>query len=209
MYQKRECNIDFDLSFGGFEGTQNCEFTINGDKHKYWFSFAMGDLFGHFLDIVYRLYIEANDPYTDHSIKYETNDPDNPHHITDIIGQTMWDSEGGNLEWTLSRALYNNDAKTIKITLDYEFGERVYNYEVSLDDLLYATAKALTKLLKQSGICGYHYSSEHDYINMVNFLIVKYLALTGEMPDMKEQNTGMGVVFTSMEEEISLLLFDM
>ena len=98
---------------------------------------------------------------------------------------------------------------TIKITLDYEFGERVYNYEVSLDDLLYATAKALTKLLKQSGICGYHYSSEHDYINMVNFLIVKYLALTGEMPDMKEQNTGMGVVFTSLEEEISLLLFDM
>ncbi len=207
-YQKRDCPIDFDLKLGGFYGSQSCSFQICGDKHDYWFSYAMGDLFGRLLNNVYGLCIEVNDPYTDHSIKYITSDSACDYRITKIAATTIWDSEGEDLEWTITRDLDNNEDKIVKITLDYNYGEKIYSYEVKLVDLCYALAKAVTNLLKESGFCGYHFSTDRDYIDIVSFLMVKHIALTGNRIDFTPDNYYC-LQFSSLEQELELIRFDM
>ena len=134
-YKKRNCNIKFNLSFTEYDGSQSCDFSINGENHNFWLSYALGDLFGSLLDCVYGLCIEVLDDRENPHIKYEDNDPARENVITRIISSTYWDGEGPSLEWTLSRELDNNDNNIIDISLDYDYGERVYQYKVKLTDL--------------------------------------------------------------------------
>ena len=107
-YKKRNCNIKFNLSFTEYDGSQSCDFSINGENHNFWLSYALGDLFGSLLDCVYGLCIEVLDDRENPHIKYEDNDPARENVITRIISSTYWDGEGPSLEWTLSRELDNN-----------------------------------------------------------------------------------------------------
>lgn len=48
---------------------------------------------------------------------------------------TYWDGEGPSLELTLSRELDINPDHVIEITLDFDYGARIYQYKIRLDHL--------------------------------------------------------------------------
>ena len=207
MYEKRDCPITIELSlYRTPEGSQNCRFTINGDHHSFWISYANGiHMFGKLLDDIYGLCIEVDDPTIDRRIKYEANEN---HTITRISTETAWDGEGTMLVWTMIRELYGNEQNTVNIHINNNFGEAEYDYQVKLEDVCYAIAKAITDVLKQVGICGYHFHSIDDSIDMVRFLIVKEIALSGNKTSLfnvveKEP------LFSSLQKELALIEFEM
>lgn len=164
-FKKRQCPVKFDLSFGGFDGTQYCTVTVYDDVYRFWISDAMGDLFGSMLDIIYALNIEFNDPKTDHTIEHILDDPENTSRITELKADTLWDSEGTDMRWTFSRKLDNNDKQIVDVEMNF------------------------------------------DYINIVNFLMLKNLSLTGRALNFSYYDDGCRS--SVLKDEIDLLLFDM
>ena len=205
-FKKRQCPVKFDLSFGGFDGTQYCTVTVYDDVYRFWISDAMGDLFGSMLDIIYALNIEFNDPKTDHTIEYILDDPENPYRITELKADTLWDSEGTDMRWTFSRKLDNNDKQIVDVEMNFDFNE-IKKYKIELPDLNCAVSRAVTDILKKSGFCGYHFSKNFDYINIVNFLMLKNLSLTGRALNFSYYYDGCRS--SVLKDEIDLLLFDM
>ena len=205
-FKKRQCPVKFDLSFGGFDGTQYCTVTVYDDVYRFWISDAMGDLFGSMLDIIYALNIEFNDPKTDHTIEYILDDPENTSRITELKADTLWDSEGTDMRWTFSRKLDNNDKQIVDVEMNFDFNE-IKKYKIELPDLNYAVSRAVTDILKKSGFCGYHFSTNFDYINIVNFLMLKNLSLTGRALNFSYYDDGCRS--SVLKDEIDLLLFDM
>ena len=202
-YNVRQCPLKFDLEFGGCDGCQTCEFEINGEKHSWWLSYAMGDLFCSMLEIIYGLCIELVDQSNNDYVEYEFSNPDNSSYITAIKGKTIWDSEGEVLEWSFRRDLEKDD-KMVDVMIDYQFGKKIYSGQFNLIDLCYAVSRALTNYIKQVGFCGYHFSANYDSVNILHFLVVKYYALTGDMKLYKEVGA-QGQFISSFEEEMELL----
>ena len=210
-YQKRDCDIKFDVWFGSSEGRQCCDFSFDSEKHEFGLSYAMGSLFGSLLDAIYSLCIELldNGPIPTKT-EHEHDDPEQLHRITGIISYADWDDEGTTLEWRFSRKLDDNDNNMISVDLEY-YGEKdtKYHYDVKLTDLCYAVAKAVTQVLNKSGISGYHYSAIHDSIDMVRFLAVKHIGLTGSVESICEKASEPGLPFSSLKEELELIKLEM
>ena len=210
--KKRDCNIDFHVEFAT-KRWQHFEFTINGDKHEFTCSAAVGKMLGDFIDVLYELYIESNDEARATKVKYLHDDPDS-HTINGIAADFDWDYEGDVLNWKISRRLYEPEIM-LDIRLDYDFGEKIFQYRIPYFDLCYAVAKATTALLKQTGIIGYHFLGEWDSIDIHHFLYVKHLGLFREpipyipFPHEEFDPYTAGDKTTSFSDEMELLAFDM
>ena len=210
-YQKRDCSIKFDVCFESTEGSQYCEFSFDDEKHEFSLSYAIGSLFDSLIDAVYGLCIELSDNGPMRlKIEREHDDPNQQYRITGIKSFASWDDEGTTLEWCLSRKLDNNENNMVSVDLEY-YGNKnkKYHYEVQLVDLCYAVAKAATEILGQAGICGYHYSALHDSIDMVRYLAVKYIGLTGTIKRLCEDDSELFLPFSSLEEELKLIKYKM
>lgn len=199
-YIFRECPLKFHLEYGNVEGSQTCHFELDGEKYSWWLSYAMGSLFGSMLNAVYGLLIEIPD---DKHITYERDDSENERKVTGVTTSSTWDNEGEQLKWTFRRDLNRNDW-IIDMTVDYQFGKKVYKGQIELIDLCYAITSALTDYIKQIGFCCYHFASVDDSIEIVRFLILKHYALTGEIKKFYDDDYG-NIKYFSFEEEMDLI----
>ena len=209
--EKRDCSIDFHVDFLS-QRWQHFDFTINGEKQKFTCSAAVSKMLGDFIDVLYELYIES-DEAGETKVKHTHDDPSSST-ITGIDADFEWDYEGEVLNWKISRLLYEPEIM-LDITLDYKYGEKISHCRVPYFDLCYAVAKATTELLKKTGIIGYHYLGEYDYIDIHHFLYIKHLGIFGkpipylQYPQEDFEPHNIGDKKTSFEDEIQLLTFEM
>lgn len=210
--KKRNCNIDVEVEILE-KRWQRISMTINGERHEHVASAAVGNMFGNLVDMLYELYIEANDDSRPTRVKYISEKYDT-HIITGIIAELDWDNEGDITSWRFSRQLYTEE-KTLQIEVDYDYGERVCKYTVPFFDMCYAVARAATEVLKKTGIIGYHFLGETDRIDIFHLLYIKHLGLFGEpipyypMDGHENDRYTSGDKVTSFADEMNLLQFEM
>ena len=205
--QKRNCDIDFNVEVLG-ERWQTISLTINGDKHEHLVSVAISDTLGDLVDIMFSLFIESNDGFQNRKVQcvYD-NEERSP--ITGLTAELDWDNEGEVMTWRFSRRLYTEE-KMLHLEVDYDFGEKVFSYTVPFFDMCYAVARAVTAVLKKTGIIGYRYISEYDRINIDHFLYIKHLGIFRKHISYYQMTGGdIGDYVTSLTDEIDLLQFDM
>ena len=161
-YQKRECPVNFEIDCS-CTGWETFRFSFDETKHRFTTASTVGEMLGKLIDVLYELYIERISVYED-----EFSDcPVKCIHgkggvIKKLQGSISLDYEGPVLVWTITRGI-NPCSKTVNIHLDYyDDQKQVYDYQVELFDLFYAVSKGVTKLIKATGFCGYHYMTERD-----------------------------------------------
>lgn len=172
-------------------------------------------MLGDFIDVLYELYMESNDEARTRKMKYLHDDPSS-NIITGIIAEIDWDNEGDELHWKIERRLYEPKIMLdIRLNYDFDIEKKEFNYTVSYFDLCYAIAKATTLLLKQTGLIGYHFLGEWDYIDIHHFLYIKHLGIFGKpipyfpYPHEEFDPYTVGDKKTSFEDEMQLLTFEM
>ena len=182
---------------------------ICGDRYEHRSSAAVDHLIGSMIDSLYYLLFVLDEDmmqeniYPDKQYGTITNDHG---HIKGLTAFFNWDSEGDILTWYLCSELSEDPDRTVRITLkQLDGGSR--DYTVSLRDLCYAAAKAVTGLLRETGISGYFSSSGCFDINIHRFLCVKAYAVYGHQMDLdKDPRTGKMV--SKLDREIELLLLE-
>lgn len=211
--QTRTCNIDLEVEILATRW-QRISMKINGEQHEHVVSAAVSDMFGDLVDVMYEMYIEANDDSRASRVKYLNDNEKKPFTITGITACLDWDNEGEITSWRFARQLYTEEI-LLQIEVDYDYGERICRYTVPYFDMCYAVAKAATAVLRQTGVIGYHYLGEIDSIDIHHLLYIKHLgifkkpiSLSPMLGHLDDRYTS-GDKVTSFADEIDLLLFEM
>ncbi len=176
--KKRDCCVDMSAEVLT-QRWQRYTLTINGDQHSLLISSAVSEMLGAMVDVLYELFLEANDDSRAERVKYLEDDPASRITITGATGSFSWDNEGDTIAWTFTRQLYEKPIM-LDIEVDYDCGEKVYQYRVPFFDMCYAVAKAATSVIAQAGILGYHFMSEIDKIDIHHLLYIKHLGIFEE-----------------------------
>lgn len=210
--EKRECPIKVYLNpTGGY--ALGVDIDIDGERHSFLPSSATAcGLFDDFLSAVYQLYTEPRDGHNSANTRVFSTPTD----CNVITTRITWDEEGTLDVFEFSRIVQGNcfeshdaDSVSVSITISFqEDDERTVRYSVNGRDLCYAVAKACTDVLKQFGIHGYAFSTEHgDSFNLDHLLFVKAYALN--VPEARRTFLSHGEYVSDFVKEIELLLFEM
>ena len=207
---------------------------ISGDHHELYASSVMGGQFALFMQAVYCLYMEKNDPHRcfNRSVKFWRVFPTEDNSLRTgevrVNAEIWWDREGAFDFFLFSRvqsecrtrSFPQKDLVYIEIRQNRHRKGPKRTYVVEGRDLCYAVAKALTDVLKKVGIHGYYRSTGDscddccgDSIDFEQFLFLKAYALGAEEVRMLTQD-GLDEDWdeaeaSPIEKEIELLLFEM
>ena len=210
--KKRNWNVDVEVEILA-KRWQRISMTINGERHEHVASAAVSNMFGDLVDVLYELYIEANDDSRPRWVKY-LSENEETHIITGVTAQLDWDNEGEITSWRFSRQLYTEE-KMLQLEVDYDYGERVCKYSAPFFDMCYAVARAATEVLKKTGVIGYHFLGETDRIDIHHLLYIKHLGLFREpipyypFDGHENDRYTSGDKVTSFADEMNLLQFEM
>lgn len=206
--RKRDCGVKIKLEPSGAQFL-GIEFDFYGEKISFGASSTIGGQFGDFISAMYALYFEYDDGHNEWNQRESTaNETD--HRITAITTTVCWDSEGEEMIIEMTKYHEADRKKNILIKITTDYGKTFKEFLVNDKDLCYAAAKACTDVLKEYGIYGYRYSTEHDTFNLHQLLFVKAYALdcmeVRELLDADEEGDSKK---TDFSKELELLLFDM
>ena len=206
--EKRECGVKIKLSPSGsyFLGV---DFDFYGNKISFLPSSAVGDQFGEFVSALYTLYFENHDGHDEWNHR-EYHTEEGSHHIVAASVMVDWDNEGEVMTMEMTRYWEGKKTDEILLKITTDCGKTFKVFSVKDKDLCYAVAKACTDALKQYGIYGYRFSTEHDAFRFYQLLFIKAYALdcleVRELEDGDEHGLSKR---TDFNKEMELLLFDM
>ena len=207
---------------------------IGEDHHEFLASSVMGGQFAYFLKAIYCLYEEKGDPHRGfgREVKVWWNFPTEQDTLrkgeSRVNTEFTWDEEGFVIWFRFSRirkeSLEDDYPEEDKVFVEIRFSRhrkgQMYTYIVEGRDLCYAVAKAVTDVLKKTGIHGYYRSTgdscdvcQGDIIDPEHLLFIKAYALgamearvlTPIYPDIDWDDSEASPI----EKEIELLLFEM
>ncbi len=203
--QKRKCDILFEATCP-MDGWQSFDFVICGDKHQFQASGAVSCLMGDLLNVLCDMYIETKDCCDCDRAKAVCDNQLMPFRITGMEATMSWDDEGNGLYWYFYRKIDDkNNMLTIKLNYD---SKKEFRYEVPYFEFCYAVAKAATKVIKQTGFIGFHYSAEHGGgVDIRHLLQVKHLGIFKKPYPLILDSEYEGKEL--LKDEIELLMFDM
>jgi hypothetical protein len=221
--QKRDCPLGIELIPCG-SGWTHVYLTIGDERLFFVVSNVLGDQFSNLVEALYFFNpsqydhddIGRNIECKDGTFEVLVDDGNGPELISrdyaDIPyrAKFYWDEEGSLINWVLEREPNLAEDFPIKVHIEISRAERKeYDFDLKYKDLCYAVAKACTKVLKEYGFWGYHYSTYHEDINIRQLLYIKAVAL--DYPAIRALSphpSGYGEV-SKLEDELYLLLFDM
>lgn len=227
--QKRDCPVKIELFPSGIQYL-TVVWKIAEDRYEFLPSSHVGGQFSLLIQALYGLYAEGDDlhnhfdrPGTRLSHALPCEDKSLKEDELAIMASLDWDNEGEITTVSFRRVCrYGEDSITkehdpVLVTITDEDGKS-WIYTVEGRDLCYAAAKAYTGALKKYGIYGYAASTGSrcfecgDCVDMHMLLFLKARALGVKEPRVLlpvDEDGGFGPVFSSFDNEIELLLFDM
>lgn len=207
--QKRDCDIKIKLHPTGTKFL-GIDLDFAGHKIAFGASSAVScGQFGDFVSALYTLFFEKNDCHNEWNHReYHTKEGSN--HIVATTTTVDWDNEGEIMTIKMTKHYEGEKSNSILLRITTDYGDTFEEFSVNEKDLCYATAKACTDVLKQYGIYGYRYSTEHDTFNFHQLLFIKAYALDClETRDLLNGDEHGFSKKTDFNKEMELLLFDM